>query len=197
MLDGLDRWLYLALNAGPDAPAILVVVALVLAGYAILLVPLHLVLVWAGGDRMMRFIALTSLLALALALGAGQAVWLVLDAPRPSALGIGQTMLDHDATPSFPCMHGLAFFTYAIVLAVFGRGELARVVAGLGLLVAWARIYLGAHFPLDMAGAAIIAVVAALTAVWVMTRVGQRVLASIEHVSGAIGGVFVRPLRRS
>ncbi|MDN4571705.1 undecaprenyl-diphosphatase, partial [Pandoraea cepalis] len=36
----------------------------------------------------------------------------------------------------------------------------------LGLLVAWARIFLGVHFPMDMVGAAVVAAVSA----WLVTR---------------------------
>lgn len=197
MLDGLDRWLFLALNAGPEASAPVVAAAVVLAKWVILVVPLHLVLVWAGGDRMMRFIALTALLALAVALAASQVIGLVSYSPRPFIIGLGHTLIEHRPSTSFPSNHGIVFFTYAWVLAIFGRGGVARMVAGLGLAVAWARIYLGVHYPLDMAGSALVGLAAALLATWAMTRVGQRVLAALEGVAAAVIGLLARPLRRS
>lgn len=189
MLDALDRWLYLALNAGPDASIPVFLFAVAMAKYVILLVPLHLALVWMGGDRMTRFIALTALLALLLALAASQVIGLVAYAPRPFILGVGHTLIEHRPSSSFPSNHGIVFFAYAATLAIFGKGRLAGALAGTGLVVAWSRIYLGVHFPLDMAGSAAISLASALVAAWVMTRFGLRVLGGLERVQRAIGDV--------
>ena len=43
-----------------------------------------------------------------------------------------------------------------------------RIVTLAGVLVAWARIYLGVHFPLDMIASAIIAGIFAALSVWLV-----------------------------
>lgn len=197
MPEGLDRWLYLALNAGPDASAPVILLATAAAQAVILLVPVHLALVWLGGDRMMRFITLTAVLALVVAVAISQVIGLVAYQPRPFLLGIGRTLIDHRPSSSFPSNHGLVFSTYAAVLAIFGKGRLAWAFAGLGLVVAWSRIYLGVHFPRDMAGSAAIGLGAGLAAAWAMTRVGVRALGGLEGLVEAAHGLVLRRRVRS
>ena len=169
-MDSLNHALFLALNAGATPPAWLVTFAIVAAKALIGLVPLHMVLVWAGGDRVLRFVVLSAGLALVLALGVNQFVGAVAYVPRPFLIGLGHTLIDHRPSSSLPSNHASVFFTYAATLAVYGRGRLAATVAGLGLVVAWARIYLGVHFPFDMAAAAVVSAVAAPAAVWILVR---------------------------
>lgn len=196
MTNSSDHWLFLALNAGPDAPMPVVLFAIVAAKYLIALVPLHLGLVWIGGDRMMRFIALAALLALVIACAASQILGLVAYSPRPFILGIGRTLIDHRPSSSFPSNHGLVFFTYAAVLLLFAKSRLAWAFAGLGAVVAWSRIYLGVHYPTDMLGSAVFGFAAAVAAVWMMARSGITLLRAYEqgcaHVGRLAGRAFGR-----
>ena len=73
------------------------------------------------------------------------------------------------------------FFAYAAVSALFGRRGLALSVACLGLLVAWSRIYLGIHFPLDMLGAALVGPLAAVAAVPAVRRFRRRPPARLQR----------------
>src|SRR5699024_4891506 len=78
--------------------------------------------------------------------------------PRPFVIGIGHTLMHHAASSSFPSFHVTVMFAIAFglwLLTLFRR--VAWVIFGLTLLVAWARIYVGVHYPIDMAGAVIVA----------------------------------------
>jgi undecaprenyl-diphosphatase len=59
-------------------------------------------------------------------------------------------------------------------------------VSGLGLATAWARIYLGVHFPLDMAGAFVIALIGAAVARTIQPRLMASVLPLIERPYKAV-----------
>ena len=76
-------------------------------------------------------------------------------------LGLGRMLIEHDATTSFPSFH--ATFLFSLALPLFAqkntRGT-ALVLLFLGLCIAWARIFVGVHYPLDMAGAFITAAIA-------------------------------------
>jgi len=67
------------------------------------------------------------------------------------------------------------------------------VLAILGLPMAWARIYLGVHFPLDMVGAALVAVSSAYLCFreerWFLDRVYRWTSAIYRHF-------FAVPIRR-
>ncbi|MBO9352828.1 phosphatase PAP2 family protein [Bordetella petrii] len=78
--------------------------------------------------------------------------------PRPFAAGYGPALVAHAANNSMPSSHALFVWTLAAVIAARRQWGLAAVLAVLGLLVAWARVFVGIHWPLDMVGAAVISV---------------------------------------
>lgn len=187
MLD-LDRSLFLLLNGSPGASPWLVALAVLLAKYVIVLVPLHMALIWLGGDRFMRYVALTALLALVGAIVVNQAIGLVAYRPRPFVIGLGHVLIEHRDSSSMPSNHGTVFFVYAITLAIFGRRGLALVFGGLGLAVAWSRIFLGVHYPGDMVVAAIVSLGSALLATWFMGRMGATPLRWAERATDVVAG---------
>lgn len=66
---------------------------------------------------------------------------------------------------SFPSGHTATAFAAATILAMLFRGFffLAFVPA---LLVAWSRVYMGVHFPLDIAGGAVVGSVTVMIVIW-------------------------------
>jgi len=185
-VDGFNHALFLILNAPANPWAGTVLLATVAAKYLIALVPLHIALICAGGTRAMRFLAVTAILALALAVAANQFIGAVAYTPRPFMIGLGRTLLDHRPSSSFPSNHGTVVFTYVAVLALFGVWRLAAAFACIGVLVAWSRIYLGVHFPLDMAGAVAVSMASAFAALQVTVRYGGVWLYAIEALASRI-----------
>lgn len=81
--------------------------------------------------------------------------------PRPFVLGLGRMLMEHDATTSFPSFHATFLFSLALPLfAQRGARSTGLAIVLLGLGIAWARIFVGVHYPLDMAGAFITAAIA-------------------------------------
>lgn len=196
-LTGFDDQLFLALNASANPPAWLVAFATIAAKYLYYLVPLHMALVWLGGTRFMRFVAVTGLLTMAGGLLFSGLVGLLVYTPRPGLVGIGHTLLDHRQSASFPSNHAIVCFTWAATMAIYGRAPLAAAVAALGLLVAWSRIYLGVHFPIDMIGAAIVSTAFAFAAAKLMTRHGAAIVDLGEAAMRALplGRLGIRPAK--
>lgn len=78
--------------------------------------------------------------------------------PRPFALDMGHTLIHHAATNSFPSHHMLAMSSMALAFLLFSREKLiGSICVALAWLVGWSRIYLGVHFPVDVAGAFLLA----------------------------------------
>ena len=105
-----------------------------------------------------RSVALATLLATAIA----QVLKRSLRRPRPSSniQGFISLVEDPDAF-SFPSGHTAAAFAVAIALA--GSGSwLGALTLGFALTVGLSRIYLGAHYPLDVAAGSFIGVAAGL-----------------------------------
>ncbi|MDO4879129.1 MAG: phosphatase PAP2 family protein [Neisseria sp.] len=91
--------------------------------------------------------------------------------PRPFMLGIGTNFLEHAPSSSFPSKHATPVFAAGTYLALlpptrlFGLAWLLLAAA-----VAWSRIYLGVHWPLDMAGALLVSLTAALACKYLLAQ---------------------------
>lgn len=68
----------------------------------------------------------------------------------------------HASTPSFPSNHTTIIWSIAaVLLANNWRSPSGWLVFIMGAAMAWARIFLGVHFPLDMLGSLVVATVVA------------------------------------
>ena len=111
----------------------------------------------------------------ALAVAALLAHWIAsaLGFPRPFMTGLSPPYVPHGARGSLPSAHASVMFTLALALLV--RPGLRRI--GLLATVAacatgWARIYVGIHFPLDIAAGVLLAmaIVSILSAIFIIGR---------------------------
>ena len=178
----MNNHLFLLINAPSGASPAIVSVAELIASKLIDLVPLLLVALWVWGSPSRRTGLVASSIAAGLALGTNQLVGLFWFEPRPFMAGLGRTLMAHVPENSFPSDHTTFILAVGFALvATRAAPTWGKVVSVLGVLVAWARIYLGLHFPLDMVASALIAclfgVLAALlvSAVqrWIMPVAGR------------------------
>lgn len=162
-MESLNRTLFLLLNAPADPPPLLIALAHIFAQWAIWLVPFWLTLGWLRGDDRLRRLLLQAAAAGVAGLLINQLIGLFWQHQRPFMIGLGHTFLEHAPDSSFPSDHLTLCWSVAFSLLLQQKTRSAGLfLTLLGLPVAWARIYLGVHFPLDMAGAALVAVVSAL-----------------------------------
>jgi undecaprenyl-diphosphatase len=114
--------------------------------------------------RWPRRIVVDATLAIAGALVMNLGLALLWPRARPFVAGVGQAWMTHAATGSFPSDHLTAQWTLAgILLLQRSTYRWGVAVALLGLPMAWARIYLGVHYPGDMLGALWVSTMATLT----------------------------------
>lgn len=182
-LEALNRALFLAIDATPGSPGWLIGTASAIANGLIWSIPLLLVCLWLTGDTYRRETALKVCVITLAALGVNQLIGLAWQHPRPFMIGLGHTYLAHAADSSFPSDHGTVFASVSITLLLRGMKRLGAAMIVGGVAVAWARIFLGVHFPLDMIGAVCVAAVVhtAIAPLW--RRAGAPVtrLAVIAH----------------
>jgi len=179
--------LFLLLN-GPAAPGPTILFAMrMLAGSPVVIAPALLVWLWVRRPDDRR----AGLLAVALAALAGQAVNLGLGAlwfePRPFMAGIGHTLLAHAADNGFPSDHSTLMFALGSGLVLTGAARTAgAAICLLGLGVAWARVYLGVHFPIDVLTGIPVGVAAGWLARLIQPLLGRHALPPAERVYGCI-----------
>lgn len=157
MFEAFNTRLFEAIAAAPTLAGAPLAFATLLPQSAIYLVPFILVLLWIFGAHSERRAAvdagLSSLLALALAVVISS-LWMH---PRPFAVLQIRNFLKHAADSSFPSDHSTVLF--ALGFALLASGSVPKRSAGalavvLGISVGWAQVYLAAHYPLDIVGAA-------------------------------------------
>jgi undecaprenyl-diphosphatase len=161
-MESLNRTLFLWINA-PEQPAVpWLTVSTVLADYGILVVPTLLVAGWLWGGTRRRVVMLTATVAGLIGLGINQMIGLIWMHPRPSVIDLGHTFIPHADDSSFPSDH--LTLLWSVAFALLRNHDMRPAAAALalfGIPVAWARIYLGVHYPFDMVGALAVALISA------------------------------------
>ncbi|WP_456267311.1 undecaprenyl-diphosphatase [Kushneria sp. AK178] len=178
-MEALNQHLFLVMNAQPQSHSLIVWFAIVMAQYAIFSIPLIMIAGWLRRDEHHHKVMLTALLATVGALLInhliGSLLWYH---PRPFVMPLGQTLIPHAPTPSFPSNHMTIISTVAFSFIL--RPSLRRMGLALTILacpIAWSRIYLGVHFPLDMLGAVIVAGLASVMMLWLQPLYIERLYA--------------------
>jgi len=197
MLEHLNLLCFSLLNADAGLHGWRLELGVFAAKYLILLVPLGLAGLWIGGQPLQREAAVRALAATACALALNALIGLLWYHARPFVGGTGHTFLHHAPDSSFPSDHGTIMFTVALVLASSRAPlprRLGRALLPLALAVAWARVFLGVHWPLDMLGALGIAI--AVTLLFCAAPVATSCAALAEGMATLYRRLLARPIAR-
>ena len=152
-MEQINNALFLLLNAGSDLSPWLLFVSTFLAKWLVLCLPLLLVAGWLWGSSHFREVAVKAALAVLLGIIVVQLIRFSWPHPRPFVAGLGVTYLKHAPDPSFPSNHAMFCFSMAFSFFLGARHKTGWFILCVGLLVSWARVFLGVHFPFDMLGA--------------------------------------------
>ncbi len=170
-METFNQTLFLYLNAPANAGALVLAVTRVLAEDLIWVVPVGLLIGWLCGGDAIRKTMLQATSASILALAFAQLIGLVWPHPRPFMIGLGHRYLSHVPDASFPSDHLTLWWAVSFSLLTCRQLRAAGVAMSLlGLPIAWARVYLGVHFPMDMAGAAAFALLSATSSMYYRDR---------------------------
>lgn len=160
MLENINLLWFSLINSNAGLHGWRLELALFCAEWLILLVPIGLLGLWMSGVGAQREAAVKALAAAGCALGINAMIGLLWYHARPFVAGVGHSFLHHASDSSFPSDHGTVMFTVSLVLAassVPASKRFGRSLLPLAFVVAWARVFLGVHWPLDMVGALLVA----------------------------------------
>lgn len=123
-----------------------------------------LVFVWlwfskTGNREQNRKIVLYALTITVIALGLNKIIEMIYFRPRPFVTHAVTLLSDKSSSdPSFPSNHSAGSFSLALAL-FWGNRKLGSVLLIFAFFMALSRIYIGVHYPMDVACGAVIALI--------------------------------------
>lgn len=197
MLENLNHTLFYWLNATPDSPSWLIDLAIYIAKDLITLLPLLVVALWLWGphDRVsaQRQLVIKTAMALAVSMSLSWLIGHLFPHDRPFAQNVGYNFLHHAANYSYPSDHGTVAFTFALAFLFWHRIWSGCALLAIALSIAWSRVYLGIHWPLDMLAGLLIALSGCLAAQMLWQVCGRGVLRALHLVYRRC---FALPIRK-
>lgn len=168
ILENLNNSLFYFINATPDSAQWTISLAIFIAKDVINIVPLLAVVLWLWGPRdrvcAQRQLIVKIGIALIISLAVSWTMGHLFPHDRPFVDHIGYNFLHHAADDSFPSDHGTVIFTFALAFLFWHRLWSGIVMMAIAITIAWSRVYLGVHWPLDMIGALLVAMLGCLSA---------------------------------
>lgn len=175
-LENLNLQIFEYLNAPITATPLDVRFGIFMANDTLYLLLISLIMAWFLGRYSTKALVLKAILTTATALTFGYLISVIYPHPRPFVIEVGQTLISHAATASFPSNHMLIFSSIALSYLFAKQIKLGLALFVLALMVAWARIYVGVHFPFDMLGAIVVAILSNLIITQLWPHIQERLM---------------------
>ncbi|QRG77781.1 undecaprenyl-diphosphate phosphatase [Citrobacter sp. R56] len=184
MLENINTSLFSLINATPDSAQWIIELAIFIAKDLISIVPLLAMILWLWGPReqvcAQRQLIIKMAIALVVSLAVSWVMGHLFPHDRPFVDHIGYNFLHHAADDSFPSDHGTVIFTVALAFLFWHRIWSGAVLMVLAVTIAWSRVYLGVHWPLDMVGGLLVAMIGCLSAQMVWQKYGASLYRSLQ-----------------
>ena len=156
-LSELNLSLFSWINASPEASNTSIHFAIFIANDLLYCMILLFAWFWLRGNYYTKKQILKAFIFTSIAILISQCISHVYYHPRPFVMEIGRTLIYHAPNGSFPSDHMLIFSSIAFSYLFSAQRKLGIFLLIMAWLVAWSRVYLGVHFPLDMLGAFLLA----------------------------------------
>ncbi|RQL49680.1 undecaprenyl-diphosphatase [Acinetobacter nosocomialis] len=182
-LEPLNLSLFHVINGAQDASQFIIRLAIFFANdllYILLFILTFFMVLWRSRFKKIGSLNLSFLTCISLLVG--YIISLFYHHPRPFVMGVGTTFIEHAPTASFPSNHMLIFSTISLSYLFAQRKIIGMILLFLSFVVAWSRIYLGVHFPLDMLGAFIVALLVNTAGYYFWNAYGTSLTAFFIHL---------------
>ena len=156
-LSELNLSLFSWINASPEASNTSIHFAIFIANNLLYCIILLFAWFWLRGNYDTKKQILKAFIFTSIAILISQCISHVYYHPRPFVMEVGRTLIYHAPNGSFPSDHMLIFSSIAFSYLFSAQRKLGVFLLIMAWLVAWSRVYLGVHFPLDMLGAFLLA----------------------------------------
>jgi len=156
-LSELNLSLFSWINTSPEASNTSIHFAIFIANDLLYCMILLFAWFWLRGNYDTKKQILKAFIFTSIAILISQCISHVYYHPRPFVMEVGRTLIYHAPNGSFPSDHMLIFSSIAFSYLFSAQRKLGIFLLVMAWLVAWSRVYLGVHFPLDMLGAFLLA----------------------------------------
>lgn len=147
--------------------------------YAVAIVP---VILWLSGSTKRRGAVVAALIGVAVAMTVNFLITSLWFHPRPFMVGVGNTFLSHAPETSFPSDHVTLVVSLGLSLIATRASALGGIlVTATGLIIGWARVYLGVHWPFDVFGSVVVAAIGAGFARFVGMDLCERAMLMLDR----------------
>ncbi len=184
---GLNQAIFQWIHAGAGTRPLIDALAVFFAEAGPFLLAAYLVVLWFLVRADKKILLIEAAEAALIGLAFNQLAGLFYYHPRPFMMGLCTPLLAHVPENSFPSDHATLMFGAALYLLMRGRAAYGIILFTAACFTAWARVYVGIHFPFDMAGSFLIAFAAA----WLMlglsrffTSLNSSLIRGIELILG-------------
>jgi len=134
-----------------------------------------------GSDETKKYI-FKAFLFTCITLSIGEILSLAFNTPRPFVMDVGQTLIIHSPTGSFPSNHMAIFSSIAFSYYFSKKRDIGRLLLAVAWLVAWSRIYVGVHFPLDMVGGFFIAWLVNYSGIQIWNKYKEQIMSLVLSI---------------
>ncbi len=126
------------------------------AQFIILAAPLALLILWFRKERKFTaFVMLDIAISLLVSIIIGHLYYI----PRPFVMNLTTPLIHHAPDSSFPSEHTVIMLSLALPFFFFRRYRWGTILLLLSILVGFARIYCGVHYPFDILGSFLVSLI--------------------------------------
>jgi len=191
-LDQLNLYLFHLLNVPDQASIWMINYASLIAHDLVYVFLLIFAIAWLRGSREIKTGIIKAAIFTAITLSISEVLSAVLNTPRPFVMEVGQTLIEHAPTGSFPSNHMSIFSGIAFAYYFSAQRDLGRILLWTAWLVAWSRVYVGVHFPIDMMGAFVIALAVNLAGSPLWWKYENKIMNFILNIHQFLFKPFIR-----
>ena len=191
-LDQLNLYLFHLLNVPDQASIWMINYASLIAHDLVYVFLLIFAIAWLRGSHEVKTGIIKAAIFTAITLSISEVLSTVLNTPRPFVMEVGRTLIEHAPTGSFPSNHMSIFSGIAFAYYFSAQRDLGRILLWTAWLVAWSRVYVGVHFPIDMVGAFLIALAVNLAGLPLWWKYENKIMSFIFSIHQFLFAPLIR-----
>lgn len=158
MIERLNINIFKYINHFADINPILNNIAIIIAKYLIFIFILWIVYLWFRRGREYKKIAIYSIYSFILGFLFNLLISFFYYHPRPFMIHLGKLLIQHVSETSFPSDHTTIMLSIAFLSLYFKETRKEGLILSIfGFISGMARVFCGVHFPLDIIGSLVVA----------------------------------------